>query len=76
VLVVLDRLVQMSNALGEPAQAYVILGEGNTLTRARADEAYFRFNVSDISFNSSDTGPEEPYRRRKLAGTRKRGGAK
>ncbi len=35
----LDKLIQMSRALGEPARDYVIIGEGNTSMRC-ADESF------------------------------------
>jgi len=34
---VLDELVSMSRALGDPANDYAILGEGNTSVRADGD---------------------------------------
>src|SRR5689334_3797713 len=38
---VLDDLVEMSKALGDPANDYAIIGEGNTSTRADEDDCFW-----------------------------------
>lgn len=45
----LKQLISMSNALGDPQNDYVILGEGNT--SARADDASFWVKASGTSLN-------------------------
>ena len=45
----LDELVRMSKTLGEPANDYVILGEGNTSTRADDDTFWVKASGTQLS---------------------------
>lgn len=45
---VLDQLVAMSRALGEPEREYVILGEGNTSARVDEDRMYVKASGASL----------------------------
>ena len=44
----LDRLVAMSRGLGDPANDYVILGEGNTSARHDAETFWVKASGSEL----------------------------
>jgi rhamnose utilization protein RhaD (predicted bifunctional aldolase and dehydrogenase) len=52
---VLDELVEMSRALGEPANDYAILGEGNTSVRADADTFWIKASGTQLATASRDS---------------------